>query len=215
MKRFRRAIFPRKCRFYLVGEYGDQTNRPHYHVALFNTSRLDASIIEATWTHGFVHVGDLTPSSAQYLCGYVTKKLTAKDDPRLLGRHPEFARMSNRPGIGADAMAIVGEALFNKHVVNQIEIDGDVPSSLSHGRRSLPLGRYLRQKLRDYVGQPDEYNGENIWRYSVEMSSLYQDAIKASPNKAISRQEILSSENAQARLNQTTKLKIHEKDRPL
>ncbi len=215
MKRYRRAIFPRLCRFYLVGEYGDLSQRPHYHVALFNSSIEDTPHIESTWGFGHVHVGDLTPASAQYLCGYVTKKLTSKRDARLNGRHPEFARMSNRPGIGADAMDIVGEALFNKHFIKQIKKDGDVPSSLQHGRKSLPLGRYLQQKLRDYVGMPDDYKNANIWRYSVEVSLLFQEALKLPENATKGHSQIIAEASAQKVLQVETLYKIHEKDRPL
>ena len=215
MKRYRRAIYPKLCRFFLVGEYGTETQRPHYHVALFNASFEDTRKIEAAWPYGHIHVGDLNAASAQYLCGYVTKKLTKRDDPRLNGRHPEFARMSNRPGIGAGAMEIIGEALFNKHLVEQIEETGDVPSSLTHGRKSLPLGNYLRQKLRDYVGMPDEYRQENLWRYSLEMSSLLEEALKLPENASKNLSQVLSAASAQKRLQQETLTKIHEKDRPL
>lgn len=30
----------------------------------------------------------------------------------------------------------------------------DVPTSLQHGRSKWPLGRYLRRKLRTYIGRP-------------------------------------------------------------
>ena len=35
LKRIRKKVEPRKLRYFLVGEYGDETKRPHYHVALF------------------------------------------------------------------------------------------------------------------------------------------------------------------------------------
>jgi len=38
IKRLRKAIYPKKIRYYLVGEYGDHTQRPHYHAALFGLS---------------------------------------------------------------------------------------------------------------------------------------------------------------------------------
>ena len=36
MKRLRKRIEPEKLRYYAVGEYGDKTQRPHYHMILFN-----------------------------------------------------------------------------------------------------------------------------------------------------------------------------------
>ena len=113
LKRFRKAIEPMRVRFYAVGEYGDETLRPHFHVALFGypTCRFGNSIysdrrlnccpqcdtVRDTWRHGSVLLGTLEDNSAQYIAGYVTKKLTSKDDYRLKGRYPEFARMSLHP----------------------------------------------------------------------------------------------------------------------
>lgn len=165
LKRLRTYVGP--IRYYLVGEYGDQTQRPHYHAALFGVPGCpyqDAQktrrgcncpvcqVLKKTWPQGRTHSGELTTQSAQYIAGYVTKKLTSKDDPRLQGRHPEFARMSLRPGIGAGAMVSVGEALNSSSGALSIAATGDVPTALRHERKSLPLGRYLRRKLREELG---------------------------------------------------------------
>jgi len=153
LMRLRSRLGPaRPLRYYLVGEYGDETFRPHYHAALFGVSRIEVELVEETWGMGRCFPGDLTKESAAYIAGYVTKKMTKKDDPRLQGRYPEFARMSLRPGIGALAVPVIADALSDKHGAKAIARDGDVPTSLNHGRSSLPLGRYLRRKLRDELG---------------------------------------------------------------
>lgn len=165
LKRLREAIKPRKLRFYLCGEYGEQYERPHYHVILYGLDPLiDAEAIRQSWGLGHVHLDSLTYESAAYICRYVTKKLTSPDDPRLQGRHPEFARMSRRPGIAADLMGSLALQCADQHTAAAIGRSMDVPTVLQHGKRRLPLGRYLRQRLRQELlgrspldcGQPQE-----------------------------------------------------------
>lgn len=156
LKRLRSKLgTKRPVRYYLVGEYGDRTQRPHYHAALFGVAACEKALIESAWGMGMVYVGELTPESAQYIAGYVTKKMTAKDDSRLNGRHPEFARMSLRPGIGAHSVPAIASALNTVHGAALVAQGQDVPLSLNHGRKSLPLGRYLRRKLREEMGFDD------------------------------------------------------------
>lgn len=154
LKRLRRAVEPTRIRFYGVGEYGDISCRPHYHLAIFGTG--DNEAIRRAWPNGFVHVGTLTPESAAYIVSYVVKGWTKADDPRLNGLPPEFARMSLKPGIGADAMADFGQAVLDPETGAYIGlVDGDVPMSFKFGGRNYPLGRYLRRKLRRAVFMPE------------------------------------------------------------
>lgn len=106
LKRLRRLLPPtRPIRFFGCGEYGDETFRPHYHVALYGVAPLETELVQSSWGMGHVHLMELNAETAQYLCGYVVKKMTSPDDPRLQGKHPEFTRMSLRPhGIGAGAV---------------------------------------------------------------------------------------------------------------
>lgn len=181
LKRLRKAVSPSRFRFYAVGEYGDQTNRPHYHVGFFGYPGCDngrsvyrlgrgnccywCDLVRDTWGKGNIDVGELVPDSAQYLAGYVTKKMTSKDDPRLMGRHPEFARQSNRPGIGAVAMQAVATVLlhYNRE---------DVPLALAHGTKELPLGRYLRRKLREAMGKDVNCSPQELQEIAAEMQAL-------------------------------------------
>lgn len=157
LKRLRHHVSPDTVRFFLVGEYGDQSERPHYHAALFGVGVPHATLIQKTWGFGFVHVAEFNQLTSQYIAGYVVKKMTGPSDPRLRGRHPEFARMSRRPGIGAPGMAIVGEQLFGPAGVAEFQKTGDVPHKLMMGRKSIPLGRYLRRVLREAIGMPDSH----------------------------------------------------------
>lgn len=197
LKRLRSEISPVKIRYYLVGEYGDETHRPHYHAALFgfpnclrgNTDhrRQTANyccdpccIIRDTWGFGHISLGTLETHSAQYIAGYVTKKMTHKDDPRLGGRHPEFARMSLRPGIGADALHEVADTLMK---FNLDTSQDDVPSALRHGSRNLPLGRYMRRRLRKLVGKEESAPESTIEQSQEEVQKLYEAARADLPHR--------------------------------
>lgn len=185
LKRMRKAFEPERFRYYLVGEYGDVTERPHYHVALFGyptcsfgRSRyryrdrccIFCDRVLDTWAKGAVDVGTLSVESAQYIAGYVTKKMTRKDDLRLNGRYPEFARMSLRPGIGADFMHDVASSLLE----HNLEDLPDVPGALRHGRRILPIGRYLRRRLRTLVGKEANAPQETLDEASAEVRAVWE-----------------------------------------
>lgn len=195
LKRLRTSIAPTRLRFYAAGEYGEQTWRPHYHVALFNfptcirgrTKRRIGSgapvpesccsrcqLVYEKWSYGNVDLGILETASAQYVAGYVTKKLTRFDDARLLGRHPEFSRQSNRPGIGADAMHEVASVLMQ---FNLDTTEPDVPSALRHGSRTLPLGRYLRRRLRTLIGKEPNVPQEVLNQMAQELLPLQQASL--------------------------------------
>ncbi|AZL82944.1 replication initiator protein [Apis mellifera associated microvirus 40] len=166
LKRLRRLLgATRPLRFFGCGEYGDMGERPHYHVALFGVATLEEALLFRAWGKGFVHVMPLNTETAQYVCGYVVKKLTNAEDPKvqavLQGRHPEFVRMSLRPGIGAGAVPAIADALNDVHGARYVASTGDIPAALRSGSRQFPLGRYLRRKLREEMGF-DEIGGQAI-----------------------------------------------------
>lgn len=194
-------------RFFGVGEYGDQTERPHYHLALYGLSALDARVVERSWRDGFAMVGDLTEQSAAYIAGYVTKKMTHASDPRLGGRHPEFARMSLRPGIGALAMATLASALNNQHGSRELRLTGDVPYQLRLGRKSLPLARYLRQRLRKEMCLEDDDTRAARDRFSLDASAEVLALLKtaldakevATPRSVILQRDLQKIRNVESR----------------
>ena len=196
LKKLRKAYEPHKLRYFLVGEYGDETHRPHYHLALFGYPTCQKGItsyrrgscctvcdgVRAAWSSngaalGNIYLGGLTAESAGYVAGYVTKKLTKKDDDRLNGRHPEFARMSLRPGIGADMMDEVASVLL-QYPTEELE---DVPGVLRHGSRLLPLGRYLKGRLRERIGRPKNAPQIVLEKQKEELRPLHEIAYATAP----------------------------------
>lgn len=165
LKRLRRAIAPRKVSYYVVGEYGGITGRPHYHIVLFGIgvsrsgllvldvlSPEDDKLIFNSWGYGNIHVSSLTEASLSYCCKHLTKGL--KNDVReAFDKLPEFCRMSLRPAIGALAVdnfsdfLLTSEGCYNVHLLG-----GDAPTGFRMENKIYPFGRYLRKRIRDRVG---------------------------------------------------------------
>ncbi|AZL82908.1 replication initiator protein [Apis mellifera associated microvirus 39] len=204
LKRLRKEIYPRTVRFFAVGEYGDQTQRPHYHAALFGLGVLDTACINRAWGLGHTQVAELNQATAQYTAGYVVKKMTAMGDPRLGGRHPEFARMSLRPGIGAPAMEILAKTLSaNPHGANQLAAVGDVPHQLQMGKHAFPLARYLRRRLRKELNLEDAATRPARDALSYEASREVCDLLSAAlvSTPAASVRSVLTARDEQKFLN--------------
>lgn len=140
-------------RYFAVGEYGDKTARPHYHMAIFNCppEKWESKFIQS-WKQGFIKAGDITPQSAAYVAGYCTKKMTSKEDERLQGRIPEFSRMSKKPPLGAAGVARIEQMLYSKHGAQLLESYGDVPGGYRIQGKIYPLGRYWKTYLRKRLG---------------------------------------------------------------
>lgn len=113
MKRLRKK-YGVKIRFFACGEYGEQNQRPHYHLCLFNHDFPDKTLwacrdninlyrseeLAALWPYGFSTIGDVTFESAAYVARYVLKKINGDAAAEhYKGRIPEFVNMSRRPGI--------------------------------------------------------------------------------------------------------------------
>lgn len=125
MKRLKRRHPSQIIRQFYCGEYGDDTDRPHYHALLFNYRPSDgvkhkiingiqyyrSDKLDALWGHGNVLYSDVTFQSACYTAGYVTKKVTGEpaeeyyqwidpDTGEIIDRVQPFAQPSLNPGIG-------------------------------------------------------------------------------------------------------------------
>lgn len=114
-------------RYFYCGEYGDVSQRPHYHAILFGCDFPDrrkhttnkrgevlytSAILEQLWGHGFTLLGAVSFESAAYVARYIVKKVTGeaagehyksidRGTGEIIDRLPEFINMSLKPAIGA------------------------------------------------------------------------------------------------------------------
>jgi hypothetical protein len=259
VKRLRRKYEPLKLRFLGVGEYGDETQRPHYHLALFGYPSCAYGVprvtrhhgcqcpacleIQDAWKYGHTYNGQLNKNSAAYIAGYVTKKMTFSDSDlqeklqkltrknknglydesikevqkaidKLQGRKPEFARMSNRPGIAAGAMDFLADVLEDGDI-SKLAIGDDVPDILQTDGKKQPLGRYLKQKLREKLGYeetgcPEKVLSKMRFEQAVETYALWHE--KGCPSRT-SQKELLLEANSQKVKNTEKRFKLYSQKR--
>lgn len=107
-----RKQFTNKLRFFASGEYGEHTQRPHYHAIIYGASQHTAPQLEKAWEQGHVKIDPATLANIAYTAGYCSKKIGYKrqQHQRLdtaTGNtyqwQPPFILMSRNPGIGAQA----------------------------------------------------------------------------------------------------------------
>lgn len=192
MKRLRKREICSKLRFFAVGEYGETSWRPHYHLVVFGmptcrfgrtrkdivTNRVSAWMccdickeVYDVWGKGDVELGQANIESMGYVSGYVLKGLFGDwKNERLRGRYPEFSRKSNRPGIGAGFMDVLADSLV------EFGIGKDVPCALAHGKSLLPLTRYLRNKLRVLVGREEGAPDSVLLEMAESMREMRESA---------------------------------------
>lgn len=118
LKRLRKA-YRGKLRYFVAGEYGEQTARPHYHMILYGWKPKDlenlykihhngyynSKWLEGIWGMGQIQIAQAVPETYRYVAGYVTKKMYEIDGKKAnvyyeLGQTKPFACMSLKPGLG-------------------------------------------------------------------------------------------------------------------
>lgn len=106
-------------RYMACGEYGEQNERPHYHIIFFNLNLPTDSfynpkiineeiyyqnkIIEKAWKKGISNISEASWNNIAYTARYITKKLKGKGAEEYYatkGQEKEFLRVSRMPGIG-------------------------------------------------------------------------------------------------------------------
>lgn len=106
-----------KIRYFCISEYGPHTNRPHYHLLMFNLSyrqtkdgetflsqdAVTAELLKA-WQNGNIMVAPVTPQRISYVTKYhALPKVIRKPSEKYTDT---FTLMSRRPGIGEQYIEI-------------------------------------------------------------------------------------------------------------
>lgn len=116
-------------RYYTVGEYGTETDRPHFHSIMFNIQKDVMGTLPQIWGHGHVDIGTVTPASIHYVTKYVVNRIgdyTEKQKP--------FANISK--GIGSNYLVN-----SDWHSVQ------DLRTYVVQDERKVTMPRYYKDKI--------------------------------------------------------------------
>lgn len=174
-------------RFFMCGEYGENTERPHYHALFFGLDVPDLAkcnsvysshdifespTVTKLWGRGGVSFGTVTYASARYCAVYTTKKITGPiaDEhyervSRVTGEichvTPEFAHMSLKPGIGMPWLEKYWGDLYLRGN-NGLPVDGKIK----------PIPRYFDLMMEKIA--PDVLDQHSYRRY-LDAVAKYED----------------------------------------
>lgn len=197
IKRYRKYFYPEKIRYFAIGEYGDETWRPHYHLAIFSEQRLERCwnpckymrargtctkdcYLSKAWKLGNVEISEtLGKENAGYITGYIKKKATKEYRDNLSDRTPEFATMSRgytdpetkekiTGGLGYEAIRRISEKYKNYPNTDQRVI-----RSLNFGDRAVPIGGYLESVLSNFLGVSTATRSSEFFQYSAGIIDKY------------------------------------------
>lgn len=181
MKRLRKEQSQRcdtNIRFYLAGEYGEKTNRPHYHLILFDWIPPEYDLqflkysrygdeyyyslsLQKLWKYGNNLVANVTWKSCAYVARYIMKKQNGANEHFYedYGIQKEFTRMSRMPGIGKE--------YYDLHKQDMLT-DGYV--QLENGMVA-PIPRYFDPFFE--IDFPEEY--KKLSENRIETAKMMQD----------------------------------------
>lgn len=122
-----------RIRYYACGEYGEKSQRPHYHIILFNLLEELKPFVVDVWALGHAHVGECNPKTIAYTTKYVLKSPMEKhgDIER------EFSLMSRKPALG--------ENYLKKNKKFHLENKTTTVRNDSGGLQRMP--RYYKDKI--------------------------------------------------------------------
>ena len=154
-KRLRKYLGVQRIRYYLAGEYGSTTHRPHYHAIIYGIginsfpdvvyrgqNKLGhpfytSPTLERIWSNGFIVFSSVTWRTCNYVARYVLKKQAEREDCDGVCL-PPFNVSSRNPGIGmsrADQLLSSGHSAF--------AVDG------KDGIHNIPIPRSAIKRLKE------------------------------------------------------------------
>lgn len=134
-------------KYFITCEYGENTQRPHYHGILFFQSEKSNSpqlfelqtILEKYWKHGFIQLSSLNDSRIAYAVKYCLKDeyqffhKYQKDDPCK-----PFRLFSLKPGIGSSAIPFINDYIYNS---------GEIRNFFTFNGKNFTFDQFIKRHI--------------------------------------------------------------------
>lgn len=143
--------------FFLVGEYGPTTLRPHYHALYFGLDMSCYDVVSRLWTKGYVKISLVSPGRIAYVSKY---SLLPQNLPEFLLKKEYKPFMMCSKGIGI-------QFLQNPQVIDMFNSDDKLYIQDGKYKKSLP--RYYKQKI---------FSKEKLERFAREYKEKTQDMLQ-------------------------------------
>jgi hypothetical protein len=131
IKRLRKNIKIHK--YYLAGEYGSITKRPHYHIIMLGdiNKNKHEQLIKEKWKLGNIMIGTITTASIRYVTSYIMDK----DADNKYEGEPPFMTCSQNFG--------------TKYILNEIEQIIQQGYIIGKHGEKIAIPKYIREKYPD------------------------------------------------------------------
>ena len=138
-KRLRSKIKTNKpLKYYACGEYGTQSQRPHYHSIIFNLPfewTKNATYLQETWGLGHIDVSPCNTATISYVTKYLLKG-NFEPQNELDDRTPEFSLMSKK--LGLSHLTPQMQKYYQQNLNNFVTLENGTKTALP---------RYFREKI--------------------------------------------------------------------
>lgn len=207
MKRLRKK-FGKGVKYYACGEYGDENERPHYHLCLFGVGFKDkelfstkggnrlyiSKILDKLWTdpddkenYGFATIGELTFETAAYTARYCMKKAKGKD------KDAHYERIASDTG---EIISIEPEfALMSRRPgIGKLWLDTYKSDLYPHDFTVVNKAQHKPPKYYDTIMEKDEKDRQEIElikakRRAAAKKAIYENSLARLHNRGLVKKQ--------------------------
>ncbi len=144
-----------KFKYFIVGEYGTETHRPHYHVLFFdllNDLKATDRLLSDCWKKGHIDIGYVKAASINYVLKYMIQPFDKNESDREI----PFRLMSQKPPIGDNYITERKSWHLKDNTRFYAEILGV----------KYPLPRYFKEKIYSKVER--QSNGKRMLQRHID-----------------------------------------------